>query len=463
MSTEAVSAETLRKLPLFEALSDEQLAWVVEAGTVVTTEAGTIVTREGDPLDTFCVLLDGVIQLSKRAGGDDVIAVVAEHAGAWFGYLPVFGETSQVTARTLRPSRLLKFSRAEIEHMLKANFPITNHLMAGVFAGGQNIQGVVRQQEKLSALGKLSAGLAHELNNPAAAIRRAAAQLAEAVERQQDSALEVQTLLPSWRESLAELRATVAERAKEPETLTPLQRSDREDEVGSWLDDRGVPEPWDVAPVLVDVGMDVAALDTVATCVPGEALGAAVRWLASSAAANRLIVEVEQSSTRISELVAAVKEYTYMDRAPRQELDVHDGLDNTLTILKHKLREGITLDRRYDRTLPKIQATGGELNQVWTNLFDNAIGAMHGVGQLTVRTARDGDFILVEIGDNGPGIPPEIQTRIFEPFFTTKDVGEGTGIGLDIVGRVVRGHGGDIRLESVPGDTRFQVRLPIGP
>ena len=458
-------AAELRATFLFEPFTDEQITWLIANSAVVEYSEGHHLFEEGQIADALYVLLEGSWRFSRTVGADQVMLTNADQPGTWGGWLPVWDEsTPWIGARTLAPSRFLRIPPEAVRHMFAHGFPIAAHLMAGLTTGLQRFAAATRQREKLAALGKLSAGLAHELNNPAAAIRRAAAQLGEAVERQQDSALDIRDSLPSWREELADLRKVISNRAKEPEGLTPLQRSDREDDLEAWLDARGVPDSWDVAPVLVDIGMDVPCLQDVAGRVPDEALGAAVRWLAAAATANRLIEEVEQSASRISELVRAVKEYSYMDRgSSQQELDVHDGLDNTLTIFKHKLKQGIVLDRDYDRSLPPITAAGGELNQVWTNLIDNAIDVLQGSGRLTVRTSRDGDDVLVEIGDDGPGIPLEVQSRIFEPFFTTKDVGQGTGMGLDIACKVVRRHGGSIRLESTPGDTRFQVRLPIGP
>jgi signal transduction histidine kinase len=244
--------------------------------------------------------------------------------------------------------------------------------------------------------------------------------------------------------------------------LSPLARSDRTDTVAAWLDARGVADAWDVAPALVDAGLDVPWLEGLAARVPPGALDAAMAWLAATTTANQLIELVERSSERISELVRAVKEYSYMDQAPKQEIDIHDGLENTLIMLGYKLKHGVTVVRDYDRTLPRLCAYGGELNQVWTNLIDNAVDAMRGRGELRVRTARDNGSVLVEIGDSGAGIPPDVQPRIFEPFFTTKEVGAGTGLGLDVVWRiVVNRHHGSVRVESVPGDTRFQVRIPL--
>jgi signal transduction histidine kinase len=254
----------------------------------------------------------------------------------------------------------------------------------------------------------------------------------------------------------------MATRAAAAEQLDPLARSDREDDVAAWLDDHGVPDSYDVAGTLVDAGLDAAWLEGLARRVPAAALRPVVRSLTATATASTLIDQVERGTTRICELVAAVKSYSYRDQAPLQEVDLHEGLESTLTMLGHKLRAGVTIARAYDRALPRVCAYGSDLNQVWTNLIDNAVDAMDGKGELRIVTRLDGDDAVVEIGDTGRGIPPEIQPRIFEPFYTTKDVGQGSGLGLDIAYRiVVAQHHGDITVRSAPGDTVFTVRLPI--
>jgi signal transduction histidine kinase len=339
------------------------------------------------------------------------------------------------------------------------------HLLEGLFFGGQATRAAVGQRERLLALGSLTAGLTHELNNPAAAAVRATSSLRERVAGMRGKL----RLLAGGKyeratlESLIELQQRAVEKVAKAPKLDPLAASDAEDELSDWLDDRGISDGWQLAPTFVQAGLDVEWLDQVRDCVGTEMLEAALRWLNYTVETELLMNEIEDATVRITTLVGAAKQYSQLDRAPFQVVDVHDLLDSTLLMLSAKIGKGVKIIKNYDRTLPKIPAYAAELNQVWTNLIDNAVSAMNGSGTLTIRTARDDSHVLVEFGDTGPGIPADIQKRIFEPFFTTKPVGEGTGLGLDISWRiVVNKHHGDLRVESAePGDTRFQVRLPI--
>ncbi len=463
LATEPLTPEELRRTFLFEAFSDEQLRWVMEHGEVVQVPPGTKLLTEGEPVDVMWVLLDGQIELFRMVGGRETVVETADAPGTWAGWLPMFDDASPIGGRVTRPSRLLRLSKDAMSHLLNGGFPVATHFLTGVTFGVQTFEAVARQQEKLAALGKLSAGLAHELNNPAAAAVRAAGRLRETLAERDARALALGRLLDGEQAGfLARIRRQAEERP--PHALDPLAQSDREDAIADWLDDHDLPDAG-LAPALADAGLAPEDLDRIAAAVPSAALLESVAWLGAALASDGLARAVEQSAGRISTLVQAIKDYSYMDQAPVQEVDLHEGIESTLTILAHKLRD-ITVARDYDRSLPRIVAHGSELNQVWTNLLDNAVDALAATPsrerRISIRTAQEEGGVVVEIADNGSGIPPEIQGRIFEPFFTTKGVGEGTGLGLDTSYRiVVRQHRGAISVTSRPGDTRFRVWLPL--
>jgi signal transduction histidine kinase len=343
-------------------------------------------------------------------------------------------------------------------------FPMAVHLLEGLFFGNKKTREAVGQRERLLALGSLTAGLTHELNNPAAAAVRATASLRERVAGMRGKL----RLLAGGKferaslESIIELQLRAVEKVSKAPKLDPMAASDAEDELSDWLEDRGISDGWQLAPTFVQAGLDVEWLDQVRDCVGDGMLEPALRWLNYTVETELLMNEIEDSTARISTLVGAAKQYSQLDRAPFQVIDVHDLLDSTLLMLSAKIGPGVTVVKDYDRNLPKVPAYPAELNQVWTNLIDNAVDAMDHAGTLTVRTARNGDNAVVEFRDTGTGIPPELKGRIFDPFFTTKPVGVGTGLGLDISWRiVVNKHHGALTVESVPCDTRFQVSLPL--
>ena len=459
--------EELRGTFLFESLTDEQLDWLVEHGTVEHFGAGVTVYTQGDTAQDFYVLLDGEIQLVKRMDGTDIVLSTTSQPGSYAGvmraFISVSGAQSWASSlRTVRDSRLFKLPAEDFAHLLTTWFPMAVHLLDGMFLGLTNTEALLGHREKLVALGALSAGLAHELNNPAAAEVRAADALSSRI---QDARSAMVKIAPEAREgelpALLDLLNEALERVRAAPTLSTIEAGDLEDALGERLQAAGVGNAWELAPVLASAGLDVAWLDRVAA-VAGPHTPDAVRWLTAGVDMETLVAEIRNSSGRISELVAAMKDYSHLDQGPLERIDIHEGIDNTLLILKHKWKGGVSLKREYDRNLPKVCAQSGELNQVWTNIIDNAIDAMDGHGTLTIRTSRDRDCVLVEIGDTGTGIPPELQRRIFDPFFTTKEVGQGTGLGLDISYRiVVRRHHGDIRVESKPGDTWLKVWIPI--
>lgn len=463
-----LGVDELRTLFLFEKLAPEQLDWLARDGYVVEVLPGPVYA-EGEPATAFYVLLEGCLVLSRLVGPSDVeitrTSQRGAYAGAWQAYLGERAPTSYMNSlRATEPSSFFVVDADVFAAMVTAWFPMALHLLEGIFFGLQDSYKTVGQRERLLALGSLSAGLTHELNNPAAAASRAAAALRERVAEMRHKLGTVAGA--QWDRAMLDTLVRLQEEAVAHVARAPrlgvLEASDREDALADWLDDHGIDRPWELAPPLAQTGLDPAWLDTVAAAVPAESIGSVVRWLASSVETELLLDEITDATARIAQLVGAVKQYSQLDRAPEQTVDVHTLLDSTLVLLAGKFGPGITVVKDYDRSLPDLVVRAAELNQVWTNLIDNALGAMGGQGTLTVRTRVEDTRALVEIGDTGPGVAPEIADRIFEPFFTTKPVGAGTGLGLDISWRIiVKKHRGDLRVVSVPGDTRFQVRLPL--
>ena len=453
--------QEIRAIPLFSNLSGEQTS-CFEPGAIIQLEAGKVLMSEGDPVESFYVLLTGEMRASRNYGNQTILMGIVK-PGMWFGELPLLLDSPTLaTIRALKPCRLFRLGKNDFWPMLSACPSVASQIFRTMATRVRNIEGYSQQREKLASLGTMAGGLAHELNNPATAARRASAHLRQVVEDVQSFACELhQRLTPQQFQHLIDASHSALARVAKSAPIDSVTRSDREDEVAKSLEQQGVVDGWKLAPAFVNAGLDGQELMVLAARLPGEALRFAFGWLEARLSLNSLLNEVDGSTTRIAELVKAVKSYSHMDKSPMQEVDVHEGIESTLTMLGHKLKN-VSVTRKFDRAVPRIMAYGGELNQVWTNLIDNAIDAVKGTGNICIATFLDDDQVMVEIADNGSGIPPEVQAHIFEPFYTTKAVGSGTGLGLVISNRIVADrHGGEIEFESHPGETRFKVRLPV--
>ncbi|VVJ19642.1 Sensor histidine kinase [Amycolatopsis camponoti] len=464
----ALPREELRGLFLFEHLSEDQLDWIAANAVLEEYAADSTVISEGDEATCFYVLLGGAIRMTRLVSGTEVETNRSDQRGAYFGATQFFvhqesEHTYNATVRALSDVTFLTLPSKEFSFEFRRWFPMATHLLEGMYLGWRNSDTVIGSRRRLLALGELSAGLTHELNNPAAAAVRATSALRERVAgmRHKLAFLAKKDIDPELLYQLIDVQERLVKQVVNAEKLSAMQQADREDEITGWFEDRGIDQGWDLADIYVRAGLTTTDLDNVLEQVGDTFIDGAVRWLAYALETEMLMGEIEDSTTRISALVGKAKQYSQMDRAPHQWVDVHDGLDSTLVMLAGKIGPGVRVVKEYDRGLPKIPAYPAELNQVWTNVIDNALGAMQGEGTLTLRTWGQNDQVRVEIGDTGPGIPADIKQRIFEPFFTTKPVGEGTGLGLDISWKiVVERHQGDLRVESEPGNTRFEICLP---
>ena len=457
-------AAALRSISVFADLPGEDLEWLASRMDEVVFSAGQVFGRPGDPIDYLNVILEGEIQFERTDSPGS--PVIMASAGQVTGVLP-FSRLTQIqgTARAVLPSRLLRLHRQYFPEMVQRMPQLAQRLVSLMSDRIREVTRMETQQEKLMALGKLSAGLAHELNNPAAAARRAAQNLMEAMENVRGASLKLlqHSFSEAQRVAMLQFEQEVMRQAASPvEQLSdPLEFSDREEAVTNWLERHAVSEPYKIASLLTDARVGPEKLDALAATTGEDSTGYVLHRIAALLTVYALVREIDNSTRRISDLVTAVKRYSYMDQGALQEVSLQEDLENTLKIFGNRLKNGITVIRDYDPQLPRVCAYGGELNQVWTNLIDNAIDAMNGKGELRVRALHEPDCAVVEIGDNGPGIPTDVQARVFDPFFTTKKVGEGTGLGLDTALRIIRKHHGSIDLKSQPGDTRFRVRLPL--
>jgi len=459
--------EALRGIEVFADLPDDQLKWFADSVDELHLSPGDVLFRKGDPADVMAVYLEGEIHAYRHDQDHDSYVYVAragDRSTQVSGLLPFSRmKVWSATGRAVTNMRVLFFPKRLFPEMLQ-RMPVLVERLVGLMSDRvREVTTADQQRDKLMALGKLSAGLAHELNNPAAGATRAAdaliATLAEL--RAADLKLCTHDITDEQHAAIRAFENAAIEHTATAAQLNSLEQSDREDLVANWLEAHGIEDPWKFTNNLVEAGIDSTALERMLGTVEADAIADVLARVNAQLAAAKLAGEIKTSTARISELVGAIKEYSYMDQASVQDVDVHKGLENTLLILKYKLRKkNIAVRREYAEALPRIKAYGSELNQVWTNLIANAIDAMPERGTLKLRTRREPTDILVEIRDNGSGISEAVRSRIFEPFFTTKPVGEGTGLGLDTVARILRKHHGNIRFESKPGDTCFQVRLP---
>ena len=455
----AENSELLR-IPAFAGLSDDQLAWFLSQAKELHLQPGDAFLNQGDPADKMIVLLEGEHAARGELGGETI--TIQLKAGEVTGALPFSRmKQSPITARAVTAGRVLIFPTSRFPDLVQKMPELAKHLVGLMADRIRETTRMEQQRDRLAALGKLSAGLAHELNNPASAATRAASQLRGILLRIRDASHELgrRDLTAAQKAEIERLEASLMQQDDPP--ADALTISNLEDQLDALLRSHGQNDLWQLAADLARKNVQPEVLEALYSLLDEASARAALVRIAALVEVVNLLKEIESSTSRISDLVRAIKEYTFMDQAPLQNVDIVKSLENTLTILNHKLRKGVTVQRDYQRVPFLVNSFGSELNQVWTNLIDNAIDAMHGQGELRVRTYRADNCVVVEIADNGPGIPPEVKAHIFEPFFTTKGVGEGTGLGLDTVQRIVKKHRGSIQVDSKPGDTRFQVWLPL--
>jgi len=455
-----IAKSELLRIPAFADLPDDQITWFLSQSQEMHLKADETYVRQGDPADAMFVILEGQFQWRGEFGGETV--VFPGKPGDVTGVLP-FSRMKQftVSGRAITDGRVLKFPTSLFSELVQKMPELTTRLVGLMSDRIREATRFEQQRDRLASLGKLSAGLAHELNNPASAAKRATSQLRDILKKIRDASLELgrRDLTSVQKSEIERLEASFTQQdVVPPDALTT---SDLEDQIDSLLRSHGQNDLWQLAADLARRNIKPEVLESLFANLDGDTARAALVRIAASAEVASLLHEIESSTSRISDLVGAIKEYTYMDQAPVQNVDIVKSLETTLTILNHKLKRGVVVERDYQRVPFLVNSFGSELNQVWTNIIDNAIDAMRGNGKLRVRTYREDTCVVVEIGDNGPGISPEVKPHIFEPFFTTKGVGEGTGLGLDTVQRVVRKHRGSIEVSSKPGDTRFQVWLPL--
>jgi signal transduction histidine kinase len=457
------TASFLRKVPLFAELPDPDLERISRKAQERKLAGGELLFAEGSIGEAAYVIVSGQIEIYKLVNSQKVQLAVRQPG-------EVIGETSLLESSprvasgvAIADTTVISISRDLIEDLFRASPSAARTMLHTVVMRLQSTEASLIQSEKMAQLGSFTAGIAHEINNPSAAVLRGSDQLRNAFEAYQALSIHLQSfqMSPVQLEQWLAISRQIKSQISQGQGLNAVTRLDREEALENWLAQKKIANSWELAPLLVNLGLDPSALEKYLTGFPPESFATMLRWTTTQTNLQFLLEEIHQGAQRISDIVHALKSYIYLDQAPQQDVDIHEGLENTLIILRHKIQKGITIEREYDRMLPHITVLGSELNQVWTNLIDNAVDALQGSGRIILRTKQAGDWLLVEIEDNGPGIPEAVQPRLFYPFFTTKPVGKGTGLGLSISLQIIKKHGGNIQVFSQPGKTCFSVRLPL--
>lgn len=453
----------LKNVPLFADLSEDDLRQLSDEAQEVRLSAGEQLFEEGSPGDRAYVIRDGSIEVVKRSEGRDILLAVQERPAVVGEMALIENKPRMASIRARTDSVLLAITQEQLDHLLQTSPSAARAMLYTVIGRWRATEGMLRQTEKMAELGTLTAGVAHELNNPAAAVKRAVSHLHSMLQQYEDASLLIAKLVEQEQVALKGITVLVESRKKGAERLDALTRSDREQELSEALDQLGIKDGWKLASTLVSMGFDRVELESLMKKFHTENIQIILVWLTLRHTVHDLLNEMGQGATHISEIVRALKSYSYLDQAPVQSVDIHEGLDNTLLILRHKLKSQVTINRNYASDLPKIEAYGSELNQVWTNIIDNAADALGEEGGIiTIRTRRNDDGITVEIEDDGPGIPEKIRNRVFDSFFTTKPLGKGTGLGLNIsYNIIVYKHRGELTFDSRPGKTNFRIWLPL--
>ena len=456
-----MNLQDLRKSPLFQGLSDDELQQLMDSAKPVALRAGEALMKQGEPGDSAFVVVKGIFEITKQSG-QSVIKIDVRNPGDVLGEMALLSQAPRsATVTAVTDCETLCISKQVFENLLSTSSTAALAVLHWVMNRLNQNDALLHQQERMAALGTLSAGLAHELNNPAAAAQRSASELNKTLLKWQSLThqMEVMALKENQTDWLDDFMKEASRRFESPLKFEALEKIDLVDQLQAWLETNGIESAWELAPAMVNFGWNGESLEKLKDT---SFFSLSVQWLATGCQTMGLLSEVQQTTERISQIVHAMKSYTYLDQAPILEVDVHEGLENTLVIMQHKLRQGVTVKREYSPNLPRIEAYASELNQVWTNIIDNAVDAMNGKGEIILRTYAEDNRVIVEIVDNGPGMSENIQSRIFEPFFTTTPPGRGTGLGLHISHDIVANrHHGQLLVESKPGETKFKAVLPV--